>query len=289
MDLILDGWTALALYPGLIAAGLVCAAWGAVLIDAAVRSDASLRLDPPERLALAIAGWPLPALLLAAAGLGAGLIGGARVFALVVLFLAAAAAVSAFASRRAHPIPAPAPAAHTLGLAAVLLVLFFIRIGYTANALLPQYFDSAEHYRISHLLAEWAAAGYRGGPVEWPAPAYYHLGFHTLAALPAVLWQADIKSVMLVLGQLLLACIPLPFYFIVKQITRSHAAGLWSVLLAGLGWSMPAHTADWGKYPALAGILTIQFTLGAAYLAWREGGRSIRSPFKILAAAGLVV
>jgi hypothetical protein len=37
-------------------------------------------------------------------------------------------------------------------------------------------------------------------------------------------------------------------------------------LLAGWGWSLPAHAINWGKYPALTSILAFEFVLCSTYL-----------------------
>jgi hypothetical protein len=42
----------------------------------------------------------------------------------------------------------------------------------------------------------------------------------------------------------------------------AQAAALFGVALAAFGWFMPAHSVNWGKYPALLSLLLIQFTLG---------------------------
>jgi hypothetical protein len=53
------------------------------------------------------------------------------------------------------------------------------------------------------------------------------------------------------------------------------------MLLAALGWYMPAHAVEWGKYPALTSLLSISFVLGLAYLSVHY--RRALSPGKYLA------
>jgi hypothetical protein len=282
MALLFDGWNAIVQFPGLILALVFCAAWGGMLISAFFGNDPDIQLAAAGHLALAVAGWPGPVLLLAVMGLALGWLAGPLHPAVILTFMAATGGAAIYMQRRAARPQMP-----LLILASVFALLFFLRLAFISGMLLPAYFDSAEHYRIARSLVDAAASA--RGPVSWPAPAYYHLGFHAVTALLAVALQADIKSVMLVLGQVLLACIPIPFYFIVKRITRSHAAGLWAVLLAGLGWSMPAHAADWGKYPALASILTIQFAACLALLSSESPGASKTSGLRVLLAGSLIV
>ena len=91
---------------------------------------------------------------------------------------------------------------------------------------------------------------------------------------------------MLVLGQIILAVTPLSVLFIIKHETKSNSAGLFAVLLAGLGWSMPAYAVNWGKYPAVASLIVIQFVLSVVYLAIQS--REALSPRKNWALYGLL-
>jgi hypothetical protein len=56
----------------------------------------------------------------------------------------------------------------------------------------------------------------------------------------------------------------------IKHWTRSTSAAMFTLLLAGFGWYMPAHAMDWGKYPALTGIALLPFVLSAACLLFQN-------------------
>jgi hypothetical protein len=79
--------------------------------------------------------------------------------------------------------------------------------------------------------------------------------------------HVDLTKAMLILGPMILAVIPLSVFFIIKYETKSISAGIFAVLLAGFGWSMPAYAVNWGKYPAFTSLVLIQFVLGIAYIA----------------------
>jgi hypothetical protein len=102
-----------------------------------------------------------------------------------------------------------------------------------------------------------------------PTGAYYHIGFHLLTALTASALQADLIDTMLILGQVIVAAIPLSIFTIVRQETQSNRAGLFAVLLAAFGWYMPAYAVNWGKYPALTSLPLITFVSSLAYLSFR--------------------
>jgi hypothetical protein len=265
MELILDSWSVFLQYRVLVLTILGCAAWGVVVLISALKWIGGDHLAIEEYLALCLAGWLAPVflaftLLFFLNRVTAIQPVGSAAF---ITGLAGLAAYSAlFIKRR------PIPGAKRILLVLVWLFLLFVilRLVFIAGLLLPQYFDSVEHYRIARMLAVQFQVTSMGEPLFWPAPGYYHLGFHMLTAVLAASLQVDVNTVMLVLGQIILACIPIPFFFIVKRITGSHWAGLWAVVLAGFGWLMPVHAVNWGKYPALASILTIQFSGCMAYL-----------------------
>src|SRR5262249_54131285 len=105
------------------------------------------------------------------------------------------------------------------------------------------------------------------------ATGYYHLGFHILTAFIVSAEKANIAQTMLILGQLILAFLPLSFFFLIKYVTQSNLAAFFAIALAEFGWYMPAHAMDWGKYPALMGVALIPFTLSLFYLLVQSRGR----------------
>jgi hypothetical protein len=79
-------------------------------------------------------------------------------------------------------------------------------------------------------------------------------------------FHLGIVDTMLVFGQVILAMLPFFLFFIVKRETASNVAAVFTCLLAGVGWHMPSHVVDWGKYPALFSLVGIHFVLCVAYL-----------------------
>ena len=151
----------------------------------------------------------------------------------------------------------------------ILVISVYLRLGFISKLVVPLYFDSATHYSIIQgLITDFETSTL---PTYTSlAGGYYHLGFHVLAAALSRALNLNAIDTMLILGQIILALIPLPLYFIIKQGTKSNMAAIFSVLLAGWGWYMPAHAVNWGKYPALLSILTFEFVLCSAYLAFRS-------------------
>ena len=164
------------------------------------------------------------------------------------------------------------PIFSSLALILILVISIFLRLGFISKLVVPLYFDSATHYSIIQgLIADYQKsvlptyAALMGG--------YYHLGFHVLAASLSQALGVDAIDNILILGQIILALIPLPLFFIIKQETKSDIAALFAVLLSGWGWYMPAHALNWGKYPALLSILTFELVLCSLYLVFRSPKR----------------
>jgi hypothetical protein len=168
----------------------------------------------------------------------------------------------------------------------VLLAALFIllRLAFVSRAIVPSYFDSPQHYLyIKDILAQLGPPGSETTLL----PGYYHRGFHFLAAFLVSIMRLEITDTMLVLGQFILALIPFSAFFIVRHWTHSNAAGFLALILAALGWYMPTHAVDWGKYPALASIALIPFVLSIAYLCIEY--RNILSRGKYLSLVALLM
>ncbi len=247
-DLLLHTLQSLDLHGGILSLLLAWAAWGGLLVFALLRRRASGRIVDEELAILALGGWPLPILLLSLLVLTLRLFLPAifvTVLSLVLMFASGGWAVRSLWRQVQSAAVWPALA---------FLVVLLLRIGFAADLVLPPYFDSAEHYRITQSLLQPA--------LDWPASSYYHLGYHVILAAFTALTGADLAQAMTVFGQLIVAALPMPMYLFVKRATGSEAAAWFGVLLAAFGWFVPAHAANWGKYPALLGMLVFQFALG---------------------------
>jgi len=162
----------------------------------------------------------------------------------------------------------------SLGLFSFFTVSLVLRLAFLVDLSLPLYFDSATHYSIIQSMQEFIASGHTVWPVS-VTRNYYHLGFHTLAAALGTIFDIPVRDIILLLGQVILSAIPLPVFWLVKQETRSTSAGFLSAMLAGFGWFMPAHALNWGKYPALLGLLTVQSVLVIGWLYARTGKKRL--------------
>lgn len=131
-----------------------------------------------------------------------------------------------------------------------ILVSLLVRLAFVSKAILPSYFDSAQHYMtIKNILSNGSLHVFESFRMN-----YYHVGFHFITAFFASIFQAEITSVMLILGQVILTVLPLLLFLLIKDLTNSDQAGIFAMALSAFGWYMPAHAVDWGKYPALMSL-----------------------------------
>ena len=150
-------------------------------------------------------------------------------------------------------------------LGAATLILAVLRLAFVRGLLLPQYFDSAAHYRLIRSLVEVAGGVASSSSIAIPSVNYYHLGYHVLLAGVVSITGLPLSSLMLIFGQLMLALTPLSVYAFAHRASGSAPAALLAVVLAAIGWYMPAFAANWGKYPALLSLLP---SVGALALTW---------------------
>ena len=224
--------------------------WGVFLIFAWLKKNTGFQFEDIELMALALGGWPVPALfvsfliLLLRTFLPTGVV---IFIAVGILLLGSWAALRSLwgniTARDFIPV-------------LIFLFIAFLRLGFVEGAIMPAYFDSAEHYRIIRELLE------AGNSHTWPTTSYYHLGYHVIVTAITAVTSADIGQIMLVFGQLILAAVSMPIYFLIHRATFSKTAALLGTAFAAFGWFMPAHAVNWGKYPALLSLVLIQFTIG---------------------------
>lgn len=252
-ELLINSARALGQNWGLILAILACVSWGTLLVFGILKRITEQEFTGAELITLALGGWPLPALFISLLIIGLlPFIPANVIFAAALIIMAVSAGYAIHLARKDLKPDFFFPIL-------IFLFLFFLRLGFVADASLPPYFDSAEHYRIIQALLNMQGRQ----KFTAPTPAYYHLGYHVIVAALTFIANGNPARVMLLFGQVMLAAIPFPIYFFVRRVTGSSITAIIGMTLAAFGWYMPAHAVNWGKYPALLSLLLIQFTLGA--------------------------
>ena len=201
-DLFIAGTLVLAQNWELVLALLTCVSWGTLLIFATLKKITGTQFADAELTALALGGWPLPSLAVSALLLVLRLFIPADFISIITLALLVVS--TGFAIRAVWKLISLDFFIPVF----IFLFFVFIRLGFLANAVLPPYFDSAEHYRIIQSLINMD-----DGSVT---TSYYHLGYHVIVAAFTSLTYANPGQVMLLFGQIILAAIPLPIYFFIR-------------------------------------------------------------------------
>src|SRR5258706_2527592 len=230
-----------------------------ILSGTALRIIFDDQLTSTEYLSLAMAGWVLPAFLISILWF----IFRSKLSApFNLLILSSLVIISIFFLLRFKPNIYAESKSTTFSLLLFFSISLLLRLVFISKAILPSYFDSASHYlEIKNILGNNAT-----GLITSLTSNYYHLGFHFIAAFMTATFHADIANAMLILGQMVLAIMPISFFFLIKHETGSNSAGLFAVIVSAFGWYMPAHAVDWGKYPSLTSVGLIPFVFSLAYL-----------------------
>lgn len=182
----------------------------------------------------------------------------------------------------------------TLGAALLPLILVataWTRVRAIWGIVLPPWVDSVHHAMLLRLFLMRGTLPETYDPFVSGATAFYHWGFHAIAA--AVAWFAgrtdpfSAASVMLSLGQFLNGLTPLFVYAASRALLRSRTAAIIAAALAGLVSYYPAYYVSWGRYTHLAGTLLLLAWIALASRARRLSPGSVAS--LAIVAAGLAL
>ena len=226
------------------------------------------RLAAEDYFSLSSAAWILPLILASLFWLVWGMFQPSSLGAFLLVFIIAILAIVLSLRVQARQESASVSKVLLASLLALFVVFIFLRLAFVSSVIMPLYFDSAQHYLIINNLLRSLDSN-EVPFLSGPTGAYYHIGFHLLTAFTVSALWADSIDAILILGQMIVAAIPLSLFTIVKQETQSNRAGLFAVFLAAFGWYMPAYAVNWGKYPALTSLPLITFVISLAYLSVR--------------------
>jgi hypothetical protein len=183
----------------------------------------------------------------------------------------------------------------SLGLGAVFLLTFGVRLAMVRDLAAPAWVDSVHHAIITQKIVD--GGGYPGNyePYLQSSFATYHSGFH--AALATFIWLTGMKlpAAMLLFSQVLNALMVFPVYLLTTSLLDersspvSSLAGVFAALIAGLFTPMPAYYASWGRFTQLAGLLILP-TCAALILQQIRNfeGDSGAAPRQLIIGQGLV-
>jgi hypothetical protein len=166
----------------------------------------------------------------------------------------------------------------------LLLVGLAVRLLAVRDIVFPPWVDSVRHGVITAVMSQSGQTITQTGyepllPVDrFP----YHFGFHTISSSLVLMTGEEIPRLLLGLGQLLNALLPLTVYGGAWLLTRRRCAGLLAAFLVTVPLFFPAYYATWGRYTQLSAMLLMPVLLG---LTWRllSGAKAWRKAWWLVA------
>jgi hypothetical protein len=148
----------------------------------------------------------------------------------------------------------------------IILLGLAVRLLAVRDVAFPPWVDSSRHALITAVMVESGQAISEYMPFLPVDRFPYHFGFHALSGSLALMSAWPLERLLLYLGQLLNALVPLALYAAVWLATRRQGAGLLAAFLAALPLFFPAYYATWGRFTQLIAVYVLPILLA---LSWR--------------------
>ena len=155
-----------------------------------------------------------------------------------------------------------------LGLAVALVWRFW----QARDLVLPNWVDSQHHVLIIRKMIEFGGLPSTLEPYL-PGPFYYHFGFHAVGALFSALSGLDPAASVLMLGQVINACVGLAVYALAKQLSKDWRIGLLAAIFVTFVTKMPGYYLTWGRYTLLIGVILLPVAIAEAIRAFEENDK----------------
>jgi hypothetical protein len=148
----------------------------------------------------------------------------------------------------------------------LLILALAVRLLAVRDLVFAPWVDSVRHALITAVMTGTGQviSGYR----PWlPVDGFpYHYGFHTLSASLALMTEWPLPRLLLVVGQLLNALVPLTVYSGAWFLTRRRPVALLAAFLVALPFFFPAYYVTWGRLTQLTAMLLMPLALAWTWL-----------------------
>lgn len=153
---------------------------------------------------------------------------------------------------------------------------------------LPAWVDSSRHGLITSLMAETGQFPSDYRPLLPVERTPYHYGFHTVSASLAMMTGVKIPHLLLIVGQLINALVPLTVFAGTYILTRKNSTSLFAGFLVAIPFFFPAYYATWGRMTQLTAVMILPLAIAVTWVVIR-GTRlmSKQWPFLGILTAGL--
>ncbi|NKQ34556.1 MAG: hypothetical protein HF973_02965 [Chloroflexi bacterium] len=155
----------------------------------------------------------------------------------------------------------------------ILLIGFGVRLLAVRDLNIPPWVDASRHALITAVMTENGRTLQNYAPYLTIDRFPYHFGFHTISASLMLMGNWRLESLLLNLGQLLNALVPLTIYAAAWLMTRRRNAALIAAFLAAIPFFFPGYYATWGRFTQLTGVLILPVLLAFTWLLLRGARR----------------
>ncbi len=177
-----------------------------------------------------------------------------------------------------------------LSFIAIILIIFAARFWIIRSVPVPLWGDSQQHAMITQLILD-----NDGLFSSWqPYAPYYslttHFGFSAFSALLAWITGLNGTQATLWMGQILNGLAVLTLYPLAVKISRGNRwAGIGTLIVSGLIFTLPAFYVNWGRYAQLAGQVILPIALWLLWVSIDQDQWSLRAEWPRLLLAGMAV
>ena len=152
----------------------------------------------------------------------------------------------------------------------VLLIILALRLLAIRDLAFPPWVDSSRHALNSAIMRDTGQIVTNYAPYLPVDRAPYHFGFHTLSASLSMMMAVGLPRLLLILGQLLNALIPLTIYVGATLLTQRRLIGWLAAFLVGFPFYFPAYYATWGRFTQLTAMLILPALIALTWLLLTE-------------------
>jgi hypothetical protein len=153
-----------------------------------------------------------------------------------------------------------------LFLLGILLLGLAVRLVAVRDTPVLPWVDASRHGLITAVMAQTGQTISNYTPFLPVDRFPYHFGFHTLSSSLLMLSDWPLDRLLLYLGQLLNAIVPLTLFAAVWLMVRQRSAGYLAAFLVALPFFFPAYYTTWGRLTQLTAVLLLPVLLA---FTWR--------------------
>jgi len=138
----------------------------------------------------------------------------------------------------------------------VLAIFTTWRIWQARELVFPNWVDSQHHVLIIRKIIENGGVPSTLEPYL-PGPFYYHFAFHAVTAFFSVLSGLPPEQAVLMLGQVINACVGISVYALAKAMSKNWRVGVLAAFFVTFATKMPGYYLTWGRYTLLMGVMIL--------------------------------